>query len=42
VVDDAEPAVTGADGLYAIDLALTLIESGRRHEPLAPGARAAM
>ena len=41
VTDDLEPAVTGADGLYAIDLSLTLIESGRRHVPLAPGLVAA-
>jgi predicted dehydrogenase len=37
VTDDLEPAVTGADGLYAIDLSMTLMESGRTHVPLAPG-----
>jgi len=36
VVDDTDPAVSGRDGLVAIDLGLTLVESGRRHEPLAP------
>jgi UDP-N-acetylglucosamine 3-dehydrogenase len=36
VIDDVEPAVTGLDGLYAIDLSLTLVESGRLHQPLAP------
>jgi predicted dehydrogenase len=36
VTDDVEPAVTGLDGLYAIDLSLTLMESGRLHQPLAP------
>jgi UDP-N-acetylglucosamine 3-dehydrogenase len=36
VTDDVEPGVTGLDGLYAIDLAMTLMEAGRRHEPLAP------
>jgi UDP-N-acetylglucosamine 3-dehydrogenase len=41
VVDGTEPAVTGADGLYAIDLALTLVESGRRHEPVSPAPRPA-
>jgi UDP-N-acetylglucosamine 3-dehydrogenase len=37
VTDDTEPPVTGLDGLYVIDLAMTLIEAGRRHEPVAPG-----
>jgi len=36
VVDDTPPAVSGRDGLVAIDLSMTLMESGRRHEPLAP------
>lgn len=36
VADDLEPAVTGLDGLVAIDLSMTLMESGRRHVPLAP------
>ena len=36
VTDDLEPAVTGLDGLVAIDLSMTLMESGRRHVPLAP------
>jgi predicted dehydrogenase len=37
VTGDTEPAVTGLDGLYAIDLAMTLMEAGRRHQPLEPG-----
>ena len=36
VAEDLEPAVTGLDGLVAIDLSMTLMESGRRHVPLAP------
>ena len=36
VTDDLEPAVTGLDGLVAIDLSMTLMESGRRHVPVAP------
>ena len=36
VTDDLEPAVTGLDGLIAIDLSMTLMESGRLHLPLAP------
>ena len=36
VIDDTEPMVSGRDGLVAIDLSMTLMESGRRHEPVAP------
>lgn len=36
VAEDLEPAVTGLDGLVAIDLSMTLMESGRRHVPLSP------
>jgi predicted dehydrogenase len=36
VVDDTAPEVTGRDGLVAIDLSMTLMESGRIHLPLAP------
>jgi UDP-N-acetylglucosamine 3-dehydrogenase len=38
VTEDTEPPVTGLDGLYAIELAMTLIEAGRSHEPVAPSA----
>ena len=36
VLNDREPAVTGDDGLAAIDISMTLSESGQRHLPLAP------
>jgi predicted dehydrogenase len=36
VVDDTRPEVSGRDGLVAIDLSMTLVESGRLHVPLAP------
>ena len=35
----AAARAVGLDGLYAIDLAMTLMEAGRRHEPV-PEARA--
>ncbi len=36
VINDREPEVTGDDALIAIDLGLTLIESGLRNIPLVP------
>jgi predicted dehydrogenase len=36
VADDGVPVVSGADGLAAIDLSMTLMESGRLHVPLTP------
>ena len=36
VRDDTAPVVSGGDALAAIELSLTLAESGRRHVPLAP------
>jgi UDP-N-acetylglucosamine 3-dehydrogenase len=36
VSDDLEPEVGGQDGLIAIDLSRTLVESGTQHVPLAP------
>ena len=36
VRDDREPEVSGVDALAAIDLSLTLAESGRSHVPLVP------
>ncbi len=36
VRDDREPEVNGKDALMAVDLSLTLAESGRRHVPLVP------
>lgn len=36
VRDDVEPEVNGMDALVAVDLSLTLAESGRRNVPLVP------
>jgi UDP-N-acetylglucosamine 3-dehydrogenase len=37
VREDREPEVSGEDGLAAIDLSMTLVESGRTSLPMAPG-----
>lgn len=36
VLENRDPAVSGDDGLAAIDISLTLMEAGQRHVPLAP------
>lgn len=39
VSEDREPEVPGQAGLLALDLALSLIESGKRHAPIALGPK---